>query len=95
MNDYPDTTPVSFSLASLQTGQNAHVSDVVGGRNMVQRLAMLGIRRGVLVTLLHGPGRRGAVIRVGGTRVALGHGVIENIRVVPQSQSTIGEMAAE
>ena len=64
---------------------------------MVQRLAMLGIRPGALVTLLHGPGRRGAVLRVGGARVALGHGVIENILVVPQTRSASAneEMAAE
>jgi len=30
---------------------------------------------------VHGPGRRGAVLQVGGARIALGRGVIEQIRV--------------
>ncbi|MBU1175255.1 MAG: ferrous iron transport protein A [Alphaproteobacteria bacterium] len=84
-----------FSLVGLRTGESAHVSEVAGGRAMVQRLAMLGIRPGVLVTLLHGPGRRGAVLRVGGARVALGRGVIEHIKIVPQARSTVQEMAAQ
>ena len=94
MTEPRDDTKV-LSLSALATGQSAQVSRVTGGRFVVQRLAMLGIRPGVLVTLLHGPGRRGAVLRVGGARVALGHGVIESIQVVPQSRNTSQEMAAE
>ena len=95
MHEPRDTTSDTMTLSALATGQSAQVSHVSGGRMMVQRLAMLGIRRGVMVTLLHGPGRRGAVLRVGGTRVALGHGVIDSISVVPPVRTTITDMAAE
>lgn len=95
MIDQRDDAISPQPLSGLATGQSAHVSHVAGGRMMVQRLAMLGIRPGVLITLLHGPGRRGAVLRLGGTRVALGRGVIDAIMVTPQVRVPAQELAAE
>ncbi len=88
-------TGIAVSLASMAPGESAQVSHVDGGRAVTQRLAMLGIRPGVVIGLLHGPGRRGAVVRVGGARVALGRGVIERVIVIPQSRSSVLEAAAE
>jgi ferrous iron transport protein A len=95
MNKRISEIDTATSLASVAPGDSAQVSRIEGGRAVTQRLAMLGIRPGVVVNLLHGPGRRGAVLRVGGARVALGRGVIERITVVPYSRSKVSEAAAE
>ncbi|BDB15208.1 hypothetical protein ANFP_25280 [Acidithiobacillus ferrooxidans] len=60
---------------------------------MQQRLGMLGIRRDTLVRVVHGPGKRGAVLQVGGARVALGWGVIQRVRVaiIPTESPHTGE----
>ncbi|MGE0072858.1 MAG: ferrous iron transport protein A [Thiomonas sp.] len=70
-----------LSLAQLTHGQCAEVVDFDGGQVMAQRMVMLGIRRGVALCVVHGPGARGAVVQVGGARIALGRGVIDKIRV--------------
>ena len=93
MNKSVGEVSIAVSIASLMTGDNAEISHVGGGRAMMQRLAMLGIRPGVLVCLLHGPGQRGAVLRVGGARVALGRGVIEHVMVIPQMRTRMREAA--
>ncbi|WP_298294562.1 FeoA domain-containing protein [Thiomonas sp.] len=72
-----------LSLAQLAHGQCAKVVDVDGGRALAQRMVMLGIRRGVALCVVHGPGARGAVVQVGGARIALGRGVTDKIRVAP------------
>ncbi len=88
-------TGTLLRLADLKPGESAYIGRIAGGRMVTQRLAMLGIRPGVLVNLLHGPGTRGAVLRVGGARVALGRGVIEKILVTRQSHSASTKAAAE
>ena len=75
----PDAPIVS--LSNVPPGSTATVVAVDGGRAMTQRMLMLGIRRGTQLYVLHGPGSRGAVVRVGGARIALGRGVTERIRV--------------
>lgn len=70
-----------MSLSAVARGAVAVVQEVGGGRAMMQRMLMLGIRRGVPLRLLHGPGARGAVVGVGGARIALGRDVVELIRV--------------
>ncbi len=77
--DLPADTTVA--LCAVAPGACALVQEVRGGRAMMQRMLMLGIRRGVRLRLLHGPGARGAVVGVGGARIALGRDVIEHIRV--------------
>lgn len=60
---------------------------VGGGRTVRQRVRMMGIRPGVQVRVVHGPDRRGAVLEVGGARIALGHAVLPTI-VVVQAQAS-------
>ena len=80
--DRPCAPPcIAIALSALAPGGCAVVHEVCGGRPMVQRMLMLGIRRGTALRLLHGPGARGAVVGVGGARIALGRDVIEHIRV--------------
>ncbi len=93
MDKNPGKVSIAQSIASLAPGDCAEIALVAGGRMMTQRLAMLGIRPGVKVCLLHGPGRRGAVLRVGGTRVALGRSVIERIMVIPEMRTRLAEAA--
>lgn len=72
-----------LSLAQLPHRRCAKVVDFDGGRAMVQRMVMLGIRRGVPLCVVHGPGARGTVVQVGGARIALGRGVTDKILVTP------------
>lgn len=82
--DRPCAPPcIAIALSAVAPGGCAVVHEVGGGRPMMQRMLMLGIRRGTALRLLHGPGARGAVVAVGGARIALGRDVIEHIRVQP------------
>ncbi|MCK9189548.1 FeoA family protein [Acidithiobacillus sp.] len=71
----------SLSVGDLNLGDSARVRDVGGGRSIQQRMSMLGIRRGIDISVVHGPSKRGAVLQVGGARVALGWGIIQHIEV--------------
>ncbi len=71
----------TLALCAVPPGACVLVQEVGGGRAMMQRMLMLGIRRGVQLRLLHGPGARGAVVGVGGARIALGRDIVEHIRV--------------
>ncbi|MCA0250884.1 MAG: ferrous iron transport protein A [Actinobacteria bacterium] len=51
------------------------------GAGTIRRLAALGLRRGAEVTLLHNTSGGGRVALVGGTRVALGPGVLKQVQV--------------
>jgi ferrous iron transport protein A len=76
----PATQPET-AVTGLRRGQKARISRISGGLVMTQRMAMLGIRPGVDILAVHGPGKRGAVLQVGGARIALGTEIIENIVV--------------
>ncbi|MGC8508493.1 MAG: FeoA family protein [Thiomonas sp.] len=82
------------SLAQIHHGQCAQVVDFDGGRSMAQRMVMLGIRRGVALCVVHGPGARGTVVQVGGARIALGRGVTDKIRVMPMNARAPQGLAA-
>ena len=81
MSDVASISGEWRALSSLRLGEGGKVRVIDGGRFMTQRMGMLGIRPGVEVRVVHGPGKRGAVLQVGGARIALGRGVIERIRV--------------
>ncbi len=69
------------SIENLSTGASARITCIEGGRELQQRLQMLGIRRGSELRVIQGPGQRGAVIQVGEANFALGKGVIQKILV--------------
>lgn len=81
------TEPVSSAPANLQELAKlapkalAYVRAITGGRFVTRRLAMLGVRPGVKLHLVHGPGLHGVVVMAGGARIALGRGVIEHVLV--------------
>jgi len=74
---------LGLPLSELKEGQEGVIRSIGGGRNLSARLAALGIVPGVRVTVLQSPGGL-CMIEVGDTRVALGHGEIEKILVIPQ-----------
>jgi len=93
MNSSIISPPEPLFIGDLRPGDHARVLEITGGKVMQQRLGMLGIRRDTLVRVVHGPGKRGAVLQVGGARVALGWGVIQRIRVavIPTESTHTGE----
>jgi ferrous iron transport protein A len=85
------TEPESTTLSKLGSGRSARVTAIDGSAGLPQRMAMLGIRRGVDLCVVHGPGARGAVVRVGTARIALGREIIDHIRVSPLEGPTGGQ----
>lgn len=82
MNEQIDQSVEWTVLSELRTHERVRVQGIDGrDPSMARRLGMLGIRPGVEIQILHGPGVRGAVVRVGGARVALGRQVIEHIQI--------------
>ena len=69
-------------LARLSAGHAGRLVEVQGGRKLTRRLLALGLRMGSEIQVLHHRGT-GMVISHGGTRIALGAGIVEKLRVVP------------
>ncbi len=70
------------SLAKLDTNQSGEVVKFTAGTGLVHRLEEMGIRVGKKVTKISGMPLRGpVVIQVGGTRIALGHGMAMKVIV--------------
>lgn len=82
------------ALTHLCRGEHATVRAIDGGRLMTQRMSMLGIRPGADLCVVQGPGTRGAVVLVGGARIALGRGVIEHIRVESRPAAEVPRRSA-
>jgi ferrous iron transport protein A len=70
------------SLAKLETNHSGIISKFTAGPGLVRRLEEMGIRAGKKVTKISGMPLRGpVVIQVGGTRIALGHGMAMKVMV--------------
>ena len=82
MSKGPPKAQEPAALSTLRRGERARVERIEGSAALAQRLRMFGIRPGTDVLVLHGPNGRGAVLQVGGGRIALGRAVVECIRVV-------------
>ncbi|MFM2480000.1 ferrous iron transport protein A [Celerinatantimonas sp. YJH-8] len=80
------TTPQIFQLSQLHLGESVIVNHIDADIEDVQRMNMLGIRKGIQMKIVHGPGRRGAVVQIGGARVALGPEIILQIAVTQLAQ---------
>ncbi len=79
------TQPATQVLAMLRRGQSARIAAVDAADGLPRRVAMLGLRRGVQLQVVLGPDARGAVVRVGAARIALGRDIVERIAVTPLS----------
>ncbi|MFM2484214.1 FeoA family protein [Celerinatantimonas yamalensis] len=73
--------PLSVRVSQLQLGHQATIIQIHGSSRDIQRMNMLGLRKGISLTVVHGPGRRGAVVKVGGARIALSQEIIDQIEV--------------
>ncbi|HDL63908.1 MAG TPA: ferrous iron transport protein A [Proteobacteria bacterium] len=70
------------SLAKLDTNRSGKVVKFTAGPGLVRRLEEMGIRAGKRITKISGMPLRGpVVIQVGGTRIALGHGMAMKVMV--------------
>ena len=69
-------------LIDLEAGARARVVGITGGRILARRLLALGIRPGVELEVLFRRGH-GVVVSCASTRVAIGGGMAERVRVTP------------
>ncbi len=74
--------PKAMPLLDLPAGTLARIAEIRGGRQLARRLQGLGLRVGSEVAVLHQRGQ-GLVLSAGGTRVALGSGIVEKLLVEP------------
>ncbi|WPL19347.1 FeoA domain protein [Thiorhodovibrio winogradskyi] len=71
---------MSATLAELPLGARARVIGISGGRDLNRRLLALGVRLGSELRVEHHRGRA-RVVSIGPTRIALGGGITEKLRV--------------
>jgi len=72
----------AFPLALAATGENLEIVALDGGERMTRRLEAMGLRPGTRLETLQNERPGGLVVRVGGTKLALGTGMVHRIRVV-------------
>jgi len=72
--------PPPLTLEALPVGAPARITTIQGGRNLHRRLMGLGLRVGSQVEVLQHRGR-GVVVACSGSRIALGGGVAEKLRI--------------
>ncbi len=68
-------------LGFLQTGRDAVVSDLAGGRSMRQRLTDIGVVRGTRVKVVKNDMGGPLIISIGEGRLAVGRGMALRIMV--------------
>ena len=66
------TCPAPTSLSQLLTGSSGVVSSIEGGREMVGRLAAMGLTPGADIQVLQNLGRGPVLAKIRDTRIALG-----------------------
>ena len=69
--------PLSLALA----GKEMILVAIHGGRGLRARLNSMGLNEGMKLKVLHSHGHGSCIIQVGGTRLALGHGMAQKIMV--------------
>ena len=78
---------VQTSLIDVPVGSLVRISKMLAGQKMVRRMLGLGLRVGSHVTILHHRGNS-VVVESGGTRIALGRGVVEKILAQPLAEDS-------
>jgi ferrous iron transport protein A len=69
------------SLSNLAPGERGTVTSLTGGRHFVSRLAALGLTPGGEVSMTQNFGRGPIIVRIRGTRLALGRGEAQKVQV--------------
>ena len=71
-----------IALTDMKVQEVGYVVEILGGREVQNRLRVLGIRPGVKLTKVSAVSSRGpVVIQVGGTQISLGFGISYKIVV--------------
>jgi DtxR family Mn-dependent transcriptional regulator len=70
-----------ISLSKLRSGEAATVVEIAGGRTFMARALSLGCTPGTEVKMIRNPGSGPLVVEVRDTRVGLGRGEAEKVRV--------------
>ncbi|MBN2332946.1 MAG: ferrous iron transport protein A [Deltaproteobacteria bacterium] len=73
-----------MTLAELESGKQARVTDFTGGPGMTKKLENLGLLRGRIVKKIsNNPFRGPVVVRIDQLELAIGHGMATRIMVEP------------
>ena len=68
-------------LAMVSPGEAVQVVDIRGGRGLQRRLADLGLTPGVSIRIVNGQMPGPVIIDLRGSRLAIGHGMAQQILV--------------
>lgn len=71
----------NLSLNALQPHERGIVTDLIGGRGLLSRMATLGFTPGAEVMMVQNFGRGPLIVLIRDTRVALGRGEANKIRI--------------
>jgi DtxR family Mn-dependent transcriptional regulator len=75
------STDRTVAVSELRPDQVGIITDLSGGKNFVARLVTLGCCLGAEVKMVHNSGHGPLIVSVRGTRIALGRGEAERLRV--------------
>lgn len=75
------TTPMISTLSQIHQGDRVFVDSLYEGNALNRRLVSLGFTPGVDVEIVQNFGRGPMIVKVRGTRIALGRGEAEKISV--------------
>lgn len=76
----------TIMLNQMKIGSTGKVVSINGDRSMLRKLMSLGIKTGSDIEILHHRGK-GVVVRSNGTRIAIGEGIAEHVKVIPTHQA--------
>jgi Fe2+ transport system protein FeoA len=68
-------------LSEVRIGSLVRIGSIEGGKRMGRRLSEMGLRPGAVTEVVSGEGGGPVVLRVDGTRLALGRGMARRILV--------------
>lgn len=77
----------TIPLTQLRAGEKGVVSEIIGGRGVVNRLYSLGIIPGKMITkvsamIMNGP----VVVQIGNTQIAIGFGMASKVLVTKSTR---------
>jgi len=73
----------AYPLSLAADGEWVRIVNVASGKNLIKRLAIMGMIDGISIQMLQHKTNSGVVILCGETRLALGHGMAHKIMVEP------------
>ncbi|MBN1660204.1 MAG: FeoA domain-containing protein [Anaerolineae bacterium] len=79
------TTHNDLTLSAVARGERVRLQSIVGGHELLSRLASLGFTPGAWLSVVQNRGRGPIIVELRGTRVALGRG--EATRIVVERQA--------